>query len=51
MGRLGDSTVERLPLAQDVILILGSGTESHIRLPTGSLLLPLPISLSVSHHK
>ena len=48
-GRLGGSAVERLPLAQG--MIQGSRIESHIRLPTGSLLLPLPMSLplSVSH--
>ena len=40
---------ERLPLAQD--MIWGPGIKSHIRLPMGSLLLPLPIvsaSLCVS---
>ena len=35
--------VEHLPLAQGVIL--GPGIESHVRLPSGSLLLPLPMSL------
>ena len=49
MGRLGSSVVEHLPSAQ--VVILGSGIESHIGLPTGSPLLPLPVSLplSVSH--
>ena len=48
-GFLGDSVVEHLPLAQGVIL--GSwdpGIESHIGLPTGTLLLPLPVSLPLS---
>ena len=38
--------VERLPSAQGVIL--ESGIESHIGLPAGSLLLPLPVSLPFS---
>ena len=42
-GRLGGLAVERLPLAQ--VVILGSGIESSIRLLAGSLLLPLPRSL------
>ena len=42
-GHLGGSVVENLPLAQDVIP--GPGIESCIRLPTGSLLPPLPVSL------
>ena len=50
-GRLGDSVVEHLPLAQGVIP--GLGIKSYIGLPTGSLLFPLPmslrLSLSVSH--
>ena len=41
-GCLGGSAVERLPLAQGVIL--GSGIESHVRLLAWSLLLPLPVS-------
>ena len=41
-GWLGGSVVERLPLAQGVIPSLG--IESHIGLPVGSLLLPLPMS-------
>ena len=44
-GRLGGPVVKRLPLAQG--MILGSGIESHIGLPAGSLLLPLPVSLSL----
>ena len=40
--RLGGSAIERLPLAQGVIL--GSGIESRIGLPEGSLLLPLSVS-------
>ena len=39
-GRLGGSVVERLPLAQGVILDRGSGSLA------GSLLLPLPVSLA-----
>ena len=42
-GRLGGSVVECLPWAQGVIP--GSGIESHMGLPVGSLLLPLPVSL------
>ena len=45
LGCLSGSVVERLPLAQGVIL------ESHIRLPEWSLLLlplPMPLPLSVS---
>ena len=38
--------VEGPPLAQGVIL--GLGIESHISLPMGSLLLPLPVSLPFS---
>ena len=45
-GRLGGSAVKCLPLAQGVIL--GSGIESHIRLPAWSLLHPLPMSLPFS---
>ena len=41
-GSLGGSAVERLPLAQG--MILGSGIKSHV----GSLLLPLPVSLPFS---
>ena len=50
MGHLGGSGVEHLPLAQGVIPDLG--IKSRIRLPTESLLLPLPVSLPhscVSH--
>ena len=39
----GGSVVEHLPLAQ--VMILGPGIESHIRLPEGTLLLLLPLSL------
>ena len=43
LGRLCGSVVEHLPSAQGVI------PESHIRLPTWSLLLlPLPLSLTLS---
>ena len=45
-GHLGGSAVERLPLTQ--VVILGSGIKSYIRLPAGSLLLPLPMSLLLS---
>ena len=45
-GHLGGSAVEDLPLAQG--MIPGSGIESHIGLPAGSLLLPLPMSLPLS---
>ena len=45
-GCLGDSEVERLPLAQN--MILGSRIESHNRLLAGSLLLLLPMSLPLS---
>ena len=41
-GRLGGSAVGCLPWAQD--LIPGSLIESHIGLPAGHLLLPLPVS-------
>ena len=44
-GRLGLSGVELLPLAQG--MIPGPGIESCIRLPAGSLLLPLPMCLLV----
>ena len=47
LGRLGGSAVERLPSAQGVIP--GSRMESHIRLLVGSLLLALPLFLSVPH--
>ena len=46
MGNLGGSVVEHLSSAQ--VMILGPGIESHIGLPTGSLLLPLPMSLPLS---
>ena len=42
----GGSGVERLPSAQGVTL--GPGIESHVRLLTGSLRLPLPVSLLLS---
>ena len=45
-GHLGGSVVERLPLAQG--MILGSGIEFRVGLPTRSLLLPLPMSLPLS---
>ena len=48
-GHLGGSVVERLPLAQ--IMILGSwdpGMDSCIKLPSESLLLPLLMSLPLS---
>ena len=45
-GCLGGSAAEHLPLAQ--VMTLGSGIESHSRLPTGRLLLPLLISLPLS---
>ena len=41
-GLLGGSVVERLPLAQGVIL------ETHVGLPAWSLLFPLPVSLPFS---
>ena len=43
---LGSSVVEHLPSAQGVIL--ETRIESHIGLPAWSLLLPLPVSLSLS---
>ena len=46
LGHLGGSAVECLPLAQGVIP--GSRIESHIGLPAWSLLLLLPVSLSLS---
>ena len=42
MGLLGGPLVERLPPAR--VVILGS----HIRVPAGSLLLSLPVSLPLS---
>ena len=48
-GRLGGSAVERLPLAPG--MILGSwdpGIESHMELTAWRLLLPLPVSASLS---
>ena len=42
-GHLGGSVAGHLPLAQG--MIPGSGIESHIQLPEGGLLLPLPMSL------
>ena len=46
MGRLDGSAVERLPSAQ--VLIPGSRIEFRIGLLMGSLLLPLPVSASLS---
>ena len=46
IGTPGGSAVGQLPLAQ--VVIPGSGIESHIRLPMGSLLLPLPVFLPLS---
>ena len=50
-GSLGGPAVEYLPSVQGVIL--GSGIKSRVGFPTGSLLLPLsvslPLSLCVSH--
>ena len=46
LGCLGGTAAERLPLAQGVIP--GSRIKSHVRLLAGSLLLPLPVSLSLS---
>ena len=45
-GRLGGSVVECLPLAQ--VMVPESPDESHIGVPTGSPLLPLPVSLPMS---
>ena len=45
-GHLSGSVVEHLPLAQGVVL--GSRIKSHIRLLVGSLLLTLPVSMSLS---
>ena len=42
-GHLGGLAVERLPLAQ--VVILGSWVQVPNRAPSGSLLLPLPVSL------
>ena len=46
LGDLGGSAVEHLPSAQGVTP--DPGIKSHIGLPTGSLLLPLPVSLRLS---
>ena len=46
LERLGGSAVERLPSAQGIIP--DPGNESHIGLPAWSLLLLLPVSLSLS---
>ena len=46
MGRVGGSAVERLPSDQG--MIPESGIKSHMGLPGGSLLLPLPVSLPLS---
>ena len=43
---LGGSVVEYLLLAQG--MIPGLGIQSHVGLPTESLLLPLPMSLTLS---
>ena len=43
----GASVLEHLPLAQGVIP--ESGIESHIGFPERSLLLPLPVSASLSY--
>ena len=45
-GLLGGSAVGDLPSTQ--VMIPGSGIKSHIRLPTWSLLLPLPVFLLLS---
>ena len=45
LGHLGGSVVELLPLARG--MISGSRIESHIGLPLGSLLLPLPVPVSL----
>ena len=45
-GCLGGSVVDHLPLAQD--MIPDSQDQYSIRLPTGSPLLPLPMSLPLS---
>ena len=45
-GRLRGSAVKHLPSAQGVVL--EPRMESHIRLPTWSLLLPLPVSLPLA---
>ena len=45
-GCLGSSVVEYLPSAQG--MIPGPGIESYIRFPAKSLLLPLPMSASLS---
>ena len=45
-GHLGGSVVEHLPLAQ--VVILGPGIKSCIGVPSGSLLLPLSMSLLLS---
>ena len=45
-GRLGGSVVECLPLVQ--VVIPGPGIKSRVGFPTGSLLLPLPVSASLS---
>ena len=43
-GYLGGSAVEQLPLAQ----VMTPGSSPPIKLPAGSLLLPLPVSLPLS---
>ena len=45
-GHLGGSVIEYRPLTQG--LIPGPEIESHIGLPAGSLLLPLPLCLCLS---
>ena len=49
LGAPGGSVFEHLPSAQ--VMIGGLGIESHIRLPAGSLLFPLPTFLPfcISH--
>ena len=46
-GCLGGSVVKHLPSAQ-VMIPRSPGIKSHIGLPKGSLLLPLPMSLPLS---
>ena len=48
-GHLGGSGVEHLPLAQ--VAIPGSWDRVPDRAPTGSLLLPLPVSLLLLSHE
>ena len=46
LGRLVDLAVKRMPSAQGVIP--GPGIKSNTGLPTGTLLLPLPVSLPLT---